>query len=86
MLLITNIEVNHTFINTDFSLIRHRFIDPAIPPFFTTGPIIIESHDASREDVNTPNDMSVDYTCLDRRADGTVCGKVFASFKQLQIT
>ena len=32
MILITNIEPNHTSTNTDFSLIRHRFIDLAILP------------------------------------------------------
>ena len=31
MILITNNSLNHTFTNTDFIIIRHRFIDPAPP-------------------------------------------------------
>ena len=85
MILITNNALNHTFINTDFSIIRHRFIDPAIPPCIAIGPLTIETHNISHNDVNIPDDMNDDFTCLDRLADGTVCGKVFANFKQLQL-
>ena len=45
MILNTNSMLNHTFTNTDFNIIRHRFVAPAIPPHcITSKTLSIETH------------------------------------------
>jgi hypothetical protein len=73
---ITDSTINEKFIHTDFTVIKHRHITPAIPP-----PDILNT----TVDVGNICDDNNQFVCLDVVEGGGICGKLFNTFKHLQI-
>jgi hypothetical protein len=77
IILFTNCDIKNTFIKVDFNEIKNRFISPAFSPPGNVSSI--------PPDVVASSPSLNNFVCLDKKFNGEICGRNFASFRDLQL-